>query len=150
MWEKWIGQRSKPVTNPIERGAVAKFAQAIGDDSPLYTDEEAARKSVHGRLIAPPTYPMILDYGQIEGLKLPESGLIHGEQQFDYRRPLYVDEKVTCYETLRDVKVKQARSGEMTILVIDRVGEDSEGERIFTSTLTIIVTEAVKRRWMAS
>ncbi|MBA4116191.1 MAG: MaoC family dehydratase N-terminal domain-containing protein, partial [Rubrobacter sp.] len=63
--EQFIGQRSEPVMNVVEKGAVRKFAEAIGDLNPLYMDEEVAKASRYGRLIAPPTFPRTFDYGEI-------------------------------------------------------------------------------------
>src|SRR5437763_1772700 len=37
-----LGQKSAPVTTLIERGAVARFAEAVGDFNPLYRDEAYA------------------------------------------------------------------------------------------------------------
>src|SRR5690606_25527675 len=102
MWQSLAGRRSRPVVNWAERGAVRRFAEAIGDPNPLYLDEEAARKSRSGRSIAPPTFPQTFDYGTIEGLCLPDSGLIHGEQRCDYVRPLFVGEEITCYRVFQD------------------------------------------------
>ncbi|MBA3474210.1 MAG: MaoC family dehydratase N-terminal domain-containing protein, partial [Rubrobacter sp.] len=48
--ERFIGYRSEPVTNVVEKGAVKKFAEAIGDPNPLYVDEEAAKASRYGAL----------------------------------------------------------------------------------------------------
>jgi acyl dehydratase len=145
MWQPFIGKRSEPVTNWVERGAVRRFAEAVQDLNPLYFDGEAAKKSRWGRLIAPPTFPMTFDYGRIEGLSLPESGLIHGDQTFHYRRPLFIGEEISCYTVLKNVVEKKGKSGPLTFLVFDRIGEDRVGEPIFTATTTVVVTEAVKR-----
>ncbi len=75
MWQELVGRRSNTVSNWVERGAVRKFAQAIGDDNPLYYDEDAAQQSRYGRLIAPPTFPITFDYGAIAGLTLPTARL---------------------------------------------------------------------------
>ncbi len=40
---------------PIGRAAFRYFAQAIGDDNPLYTDEQFARAHGFPGVIAPPT-----------------------------------------------------------------------------------------------
>lgn len=34
---------------------IRHWCDAIGDDNPAYTDEAAARKSLHGQIVAPPT-----------------------------------------------------------------------------------------------
>ena len=42
MRQQAIGRETSPVTAEIEKGAIIKFAQAIGDDNPVFNDEEAA------------------------------------------------------------------------------------------------------------
>jgi acyl dehydratase len=96
-----VGRRSTKVKNVVERGAVKKFAEAIGDLHPIYFDEETGRNSRFQNNIAPPTFPRTFDYGAIEGLKLPEKGLIHGEQTFHYERPLLVGEEIVCYSEVK-------------------------------------------------
>ena len=51
-----IGVESDPVVNEVERGAIIKFAQEIGDDSPIYNDEQVARETRYGGIVAPPTF----------------------------------------------------------------------------------------------
>ena len=51
-----VGVDSEPATHEIEKGAIVRFARAVGDDSPIFTDEEAARGTRYGGLIAPPTF----------------------------------------------------------------------------------------------
>lgn len=94
LYEKFVGQRTEPVTNLVERGAVKKFAEAIADPNPLYVDEAAAKKSRYGRLLTPPTFPRTFDYGQIEGLELPAAGVLHGEFRISYERQLFVGDEL--------------------------------------------------------
>jgi acyl dehydratase len=145
-WNDRIGSRSRPVANAVERGAVRRFAEAIGDANPLYLDEEAAARTRWGRLIAPPTFPRVFDFGTIEGLALPASGVIHGEQSYRYSRPLFVGEEVVCHSLLTDVYQKRGREGTLTFVVLERVGEDSRGERIFSTEEIYILTESVMAR----
>ncbi|BDG35749.1 MaoC family dehydratase N-terminal domain-containing protein [Saccharococcus caldoxylosilyticus] len=145
MFAEHIGKCSNKVKNVVERGAVKKFAEAIGDPHPIYWDEETGKKSRYQRNIAPPTFPRVFDYGVIEGLKLPSKGLIHGEQRFHYERPLFVGEELYCYAKVEDYYEKQSSMGELGFLVITNYGEDPSGSVIFTSTSTIIITEAVRK-----
>jgi acyl dehydratase len=145
MFAEHIGKCSKKVKNVVERGAVKKFAEAIGDPHPIYWDEETGKKSRYKTNIAPPTFPRVFDYGVIEGLKLPSKGLIHGEQRFHYERPLYVGEELYCYSKVEDYYEKKSSMGELGFLVIANYGEDPSGNIIFTSTSTIIITEAVRK-----
>ena len=122
-----IGKRSNKVKNVVERGAVKKFAEAIGDLHPIYFDEETGRHSRYQNNIAPPTFPRIFDYGMIEGLNLPNKGLIHGEQTFHYNRPLMVGEEIICYTEVKNYFEKKGNFGEMGFLVFESYGEDLAG-----------------------
>lgn len=145
MFKQHIGKRSKRVKNIVERGSVKKFAEAIGDLHPIFVDEKTGRSSRYNRNIAPPTFPRVFDYGIIEGLNLPNKGLIHGEQTYHYERPLLVGEEITCYSAVKNYFEKRGTHGEMGFLVIESFGEDELGEMVFNSTQTIIITEAVRK-----
>jgi acyl dehydratase len=145
LYERFVGSSSEPVRNVVERDAVRLFAEAIADPSPLYRDEEAARRSRYGRLLAPPTFPRTFDYGRIVGLELPPAGLIHGEFRISYERLLLVGDEVVCRLTLKDSYDKHGRRGLLGFLLFERTGEDPQGDLVFTTNDTVVVTEAVRR-----
>ncbi|MHB1626787.1 MAG: MaoC family dehydratase N-terminal domain-containing protein [Bacilli bacterium] len=136
-----VGVWSQPVANVVERGAVRKFADAIGDPNPLYRDEEYARGTRFGRLIAPPTFCRTFDFGIIEGLDIAQEGLIHGEQSFHFERPIYVGEELWCSECLADTYTRSGGSGKMTFLILEQKGETKGGELVFTSRANVIRKE---------
>jgi acyl dehydratase len=145
LFKDQIGKQSNKVKNEVERGAVKKFAEAIGDLHPIYFDEETGRNSRNKANIAPPTLPRIFDYGVIEGLNLPNKGLIHGEQTFHYERPLRVGETINCYTKVKSYFEKKGNFGEMGFLVVENYGEDLSGVLIFSSSSTIVISEAVRK-----
>jgi acyl dehydratase len=145
MWQSLIGARSTPVVNWIERGAVRRFAEAIGDPSPLYHDEEAARRSRYGGLIAPPTFPFTLEYGEIAGLTLPTAGLLHGMQRIAATRPLRVGERVVGQAILEDSYRKQGGRGLLTFLEFSQTATADSGEAVVSLRQVLIVTEAAMR-----
>ena len=145
MFKDQIGKQSNKVKNVVERGAVKKFAEAIGDLHPIYVDEEVGGKSRYGKNIAPPTFPRVFDYGVIDGLYLPNKGLIHGEQTFHYVRPLLVGEEVYCYSKVKNYFEKKGNFGEMGFLVLENYGDDAAENTIFSSTSTVVISEAVRK-----
>ncbi|MEH7336536.1 MaoC family dehydratase N-terminal domain-containing protein [Neobacillus drentensis] len=145
MFKDQIGKQSNKVKNVVERGAVKKFAESIGDLHPIYFDEEVGEKSRYRKNIAPPTFPRVFDYGVIEGLNLPNKGLIHGEQTFHYVRPLLVGEEVYCYSKVKNYFEKKGNFGEMGFLVLESYGDDAAGNTIFSSTSTVVISEAVRK-----
>jgi acyl dehydratase len=140
-----VGKRSTKVKNTVERGAVKKFAESIGDLHPIYFDEETGKKSRYKNNIAPPTFPRTFDYGVIEGLNLPNKGLIHGEQTFHYERPLVVGEEILCYSEVKRYFEKKGNFGEMGFLIVESFGEDLAGNKLFSSTSTVVISEAVRK-----
>ena len=146
-WKSMVGERSEPVWNVVERGAVRKFAEAIGDPNPLYVDEGAAKGSRYGGLIAPPTFPRTFEYGEIRGMDSPEGGTLHGEHMIRYEGgPLRVGEELYCYTALQDYYEKEGRGGLLGFVVVERSGEAPGGGRRFTMRDVAVVTPAFRRR----
>ncbi|MGY0694466.1 MaoC family dehydratase N-terminal domain-containing protein [Virgibacillus sp. FSP13] len=145
MFKEAIGKRSDKVKNIVERGMVRKFAEAIGDFHPIFVDEAFGKNSRYGQNIAPPTFPRVFEYGEIEDLHLPNKGLIHGEQTYHYDRPLLVGEVVYCYTEVADYYEKSGGNGLMGFIILKRYGDDPEGKTIFTEKQVVIITEAVRK-----
>ncbi|UJL45516.1 MaoC family dehydratase N-terminal domain-containing protein [Virgibacillus sp. NKC19-16] len=145
MYKDQIGSKSNKVKNIVERGLIKKFAESIGDSHPIFINEEYGKQSRYGQNIAPPTFPRVFDYGDIDGLYLPNVGLIHGEQVYHYVRPLFVGEEVYCYTELVDYYEKKGGNGLLGFVILKRYGEEPEGKIIFTESQTIIISETVRK-----
>ncbi len=148
MLNGFIGKKSNRIKNTVERGLVLRFAEAIQDNHPIYTNEKFGKESRYGKNIAPPTFPIVFDFGTIPDLKLPSIGLIHGEQHYHYERPLFVGEDVYCYSEVQDYYEKEGKNGLMGFLIIMRYGEDADQNTLFTEKQVVIITEAVRREML--
>ncbi|WP_119728401.1 MaoC family dehydratase N-terminal domain-containing protein [Thermomonospora amylolytica] len=102
--------RTFPPTAPYEvsRVKIREFADAIGDPNPIYRDREAAKAAGHPDVIAPPTFPIVISLGG-EALADPELGLnyamvVHGEQRFEYVRPVRAGDELVCRTTITEIK----------------------------------------------
>lgn len=138
LFQPFIGKESVPVKNEVEKGAIRKFADAIGDPNPIYRDEEFAKTTRYGRIIAPPTFSRTFDYGEIPGLKFKREGLIHGEQHFEYFRPIYAGDVLYCSTKLADAYEKEGKLGRMTFLVYEQKGVAETGETVFIARSIVI------------
>jgi acyl dehydratase len=145
MLKSSIGKKSNKVKNTIEKGAVRQFAEAIGNPAAIYLDEVAGANSPYKRNIAPPTFPVTFDAGQIPDMNLPVKGLIHGGQSYHYKRPLYVGEDVYCWMEVKDYYEKSGNFGDMGFLVLAKYGEDEHGTLLFSEEQIIIISEAVRK-----
>ena len=101
---------TQPETYEVSRVKIKEFAAAIGDDNPIYRDREAARAAGHPDVVAPPTFPIVFSLDGAAGvLADPELGLnyamvVHGEQRFEYHRPIYAGDELTCSVTITEIR----------------------------------------------
>ena len=136
-----IGRESEPAVHQVERGAVLRFAEALGDPNPIYFDEEAARAAGYPALVAPPTFPVALTINERfrHSLDLGTRSLLHGEQQVEYGRPLVVGDRVTVTTRVADVQERAGASGPMDILVLEDEGRDAQGALVFRTRATLVL-----------
>ena len=93
-----VGVESEQITHEVEKGAIIKFAQAIGDTNPLYNDEEAARKT-------PPAY------------ENPYPANLDGGSQWEYFHPVRPGDRITVTTKLADLFERPGRLGNMLFSV---------------------------------
>jgi len=124
---------------------VAEFARALGDRNPLYVDPDAARRGPFGTVVAPPTYPIAFMTQAMAGgmetfleLGLNFMTLVHGEQEFEYARPIRAGETLTLTGRIADVYEKAGSSGPLDFVVLETEARDTEGRPVFFSRNTLI------------
>ena len=136
-----IGRESEPVVHDVERGAIRRFAEAVGDPNPIYVDDEAARQAGYPAVVAPPTFPFVLTVNERfrHSLDLGTRSLLHGEQQFDYARPIVAGDRITVKSRVADVQERAGGSGPMDILVLEDEGRDAQGALVFKARSTLVL-----------
>ena len=135
-----VGHRSQPLSLDVEKDHIRRFAEAIGDPDPVYRDEDAARAAGHPRIPAPPTFAAALRPNDArEGIDIDWAKLLHGEQEFEYHRPLYAGDRLTLTQSIVDVYEKAGKGGVMDFLLLETEGRDPAGELIFTSRSTVVI-----------
>ncbi|MHA6739754.1 FAS1-like dehydratase domain-containing protein [Rhodococcus globerulus] len=76
------------------RLAILRFAEGIGDDNPLWTDEAYAAGTAHGELIAPPSF-IFACLGSVQ-VGWPGLGGFHAETNMEFHHPIKVGDKITA------------------------------------------------------
>ena len=107
----YIG-RTFPAAAPYEvsRVKMGEIADAIGDQNPLYRDRTAAQAAGYADVIAPPTFAIVISMAGAApaiadpGLGLNYAMVVHGEQRFEYARPLMAGDVVTAQATITDIR----------------------------------------------
>ena len=128
-----IGVESEPEVYEIERGRIQRFVQAIDDPNPLWQDEEYAKKSKYGGIIAPPTIIPTIGWEQFssqEASLLPESRL-HGGTELEYYQPVRPGDKITITTKVIDMRERQGkRMGRMLLVTFERIYKNQRGELV--------------------
>ena len=115
--EQAIGTESSPVTCDVELGSIIKFARAIGDPSPLFSDEISSRNSRYGGVVAPPTFLRSLPVNSfIPPLESPFTRRLDGGSHWDYFEPIRSGDRITITQKLTDVSQRDGRLGPMLFM----------------------------------
>ncbi|MAF51576.1 MAG: dehydratase [Chloroflexi bacterium] len=113
-----IDVESEPYTNAVEQGAIEKFARAIGDTNPLFSDEAAARKSRYGGIIAPPTFFRSLRSGPSKvDVQSPYPANLDGGSEWEYFEPVRPGDRITVTTYLANAFERAGRLGNMLFMV---------------------------------
>jgi acyl dehydratase len=134
--------RTFPATAPYEvsRVKVAEFADAIGDPNPLFHDLAAAQAAGYPDVIAPPTFAVVVAMASSRtavgdpGLGLNYAMVVHGEQRFDYSRPLHAGDVVTAQSTISAIR----EVGSITMLTTETQIRTVDGEHVCTGFSTLV------------
>lgn len=139
MRQRAIGQESAPQLMEVEKGAIIKFAQAIGDDNPLYNDEVAARESRFGGLIAPPTFLRSAVTARPElPFDVPFERVLDGGSDWEYFVPVRPGDKITSVSRIEDMNERNGSIGLMLIFTIVVTYTNQFGQVVATQTSTSI------------
>ncbi len=127
---KQIGVQSEPRTVEVERGAIRRFAEAIGDPNPIFNDEQAARKTRFGGMIGPPTfYRSLATVIPSVNLNIPGPfrGL-DGGSDWEYFQPVRPGDRITVVSKVADLRESEGRLGPMVFIVIETSYANQFGE----------------------
>jgi acyl dehydratase len=136
---EFIGLDSAPMTYDVERHAVERFACAIGDDDPVYSDETFARSTEYGGLIAPPTFLRSLLPGKYpKPFPEPFAHILDGGSDYSFFEPLRVGDRITVTRSIQQLFEKSGRLGPMLFKVSEIRYVNQLGELVATQQTTTI------------
>ena len=138
-----IQGRQYPPTQPylVGREKVREFARAVQAEHPLHHDVDAARAAGHADVIAPPTFPIVIQELTLRQLLEDESAgvdfsrVVHGDQRFTASRPIVAGDELTAQLTVTSVK----SLGGNDMVTSESVITDARGGHVVTATSTLVV-----------
>ncbi|MCC6377059.1 MAG: MaoC family dehydratase N-terminal domain-containing protein [Microbacteriaceae bacterium] len=135
--------RQFPAAAPylVGREKVREFANAVFSQNPINLDLDAARAAGYSDLVAPPTFPIVVQERTLAQLLAePDAGIdftrvVHGDQRFSYTRPIVAGDELTA--TLAVTSVKSL--GGHNMVTSESVIVDAEGKHVVTAISTLVV-----------
>ena len=95
-----------PLTFEIERGQVARFTQAIGDDNPRWRAE------------APPTLALTLGFDRMLDILNAGSAvtILHGSSELESYQPINIGDTLSLTTRVASVRERPGKMGSMTFI----------------------------------
>jgi len=138
-----VGKEYAPFSVEVEKRWIRSFADAIGDDNPVYRDERAAREAGYASIPAPPTFPftIAMEAAQplrvLEDLAVDKTRTMHGEQAFVYHGAICAGDVITGRQRVVDMYDK--KGGALTFVVTETRLDNQRGEHVCDLRTVIVV-----------
>jgi acyl dehydratase len=125
----------------VGREKIREFARAVFSTSPVNLDPDAARAAGYSDIVAPPTFPVVIQESTLAQLLAePDAGIdfsrvVHGDQRFSYTRPIVAGDELTA--TLSVASIKSL--GGHSMVTAESTIVDAAGEHVVTAISTLVV-----------
>ncbi len=125
----------------VGREKVREFARAVFATNPLHSDPAAAKEAGYADVVAPATFPVVVQEQALQQLlDEPENGIdfsrvVHGDQRFSYSRPIVAGDELTATLTIASVKTLGGHS----MVTAESAMVDSSGAHVVTAISTLVV-----------
>jgi len=142
--ESWVGRSLDP-SDPyqVSRVKIREFATAIGEDSRICHEVDAARAAGHPDVVAPPTFAATITMPLIEAfLREPAFGwdysrMVHGDQSITLHRPIRAGDELVTVIHVDDLSTRAGSH----MLTLRCELTDADGADV-ASTKAMLVTQA--------
>lgn len=139
---KFIGKGGDVKIYEVEKGAIKRFADAVGDPNPLYHDEEYATNSRYGSIIALPGF-----FGWPKG-DAPGAGWraelrpalikagytnpspIDGGIEYEFFRPVRAGDILAASTTIKDITEREGKTGKMSFTIHETTYINQNGDLV--------------------
>jgi len=155
----YIGLPTGAGTVHLERGSVARFAQAVTDQNTVYQDATAAQAQGFDAPPLPPTWTFASSFLGTRPEEQPqdptggegnpmmkliselmkEGGIVlHGEQEFRYHQVAQCGDVLNWKGVITDAYTRESKGKLMTFLVMETVFCNQAGEPVVTEVFNLI------------
>ena len=152
---KLMGKTGDIMIMDVEKGAIKRYADAVGDYNPLYWDEEYAKNSRYGSIIAPPgffgwptrrtgatptfpTFAKLLDEAAATLAQAGYNRALDGGIVYEFFQPIRAGDILTALPRIASVSEREGKSGKMLFSIIETTYTNQNGDLVAKARHTMI------------
>jgi acyl dehydratase len=135
----------------VTKKDIKHFAQAIGETNPVHYDEDYAKNTRYGTIVAPPLFCQTFTFEDVARDRLPNDGspvemdvpvpaqrTVGGASSYEIFQRVKTGDQITVKTTLVDVFTKQGKSGKLYFIVVETEFSNQRNEPVAKETATYI------------
>ncbi len=136
--KRYIGMVDPPTVFEVEKGAIRRYADAVGDPNPLYRDQEYAAKSKYAGIIAPPGFfgwpvsaaSMGGAGGQLIAAAMNAGyyRILDAAKSYEFYLPVRPGDTLVSSPQVDDIVEKEGKSGPMFIISFKTTYTNQNGD----------------------
>ncbi|MFL5827347.1 MAG: MaoC family dehydratase N-terminal domain-containing protein [Thermoleophilaceae bacterium] len=136
-----VGKSYPPYEYEVGREKIREYANAVGENEPVYHDPDAAKAAGFRNVVAPPMFAVVYSAGAMGPAILdPELGInlmmmLHGSQEFVWGEPVVAGDTITTQAQVKEMYEKDGRQ----FFVFESVSKNQDGAETVRGTWTNIV-----------
>ena len=152
----FIGRTLTKGPNLVTKRDIRRWAYAIGDSNPMWLDDDVAKGTHYGSVVAPPFFftafhleeePLeeleASGLGRKMGLRMEVPvpgfvGAVAGGREVWFGEPIRPGDEITVEQKIVDIYEKQGRSGPMVFIIDEWTYTNQRGEVLVRSRETLI------------
>jgi acyl dehydratase len=135
------GKNWDPVSFGVEGARIAQYADAIGADSPVHRDADAARAAGFRDVVAPPMFCVVYSSPAMgpalfdPEVELNFAAMVHGGQEFEWGEPVCAGDEITTTVTCSSIEERDGKG----FYVFESVSANQAGAETVRGIWTNIV-----------
>lgn len=138
---KFIGKKYPATVYEVGKEKIKEYANSIGDGNPLYLNDEKAKASKYGGIIAPPTFAVVFAKEPVGKMLLdPDLGLnlpmlVHGEQDFEFLKVVRPGDVISTGGEITEIYEKKGKG----FITMTTTSMNQSGEEVCRGRWTFVV-----------
>jgi len=133
-----VGKEMGPFAYLTWERKIGQFIGASGDRNPFYVDEDFAKKSEYGGVIAPlamaNAYISPMVWSIVDVCKIDRAKLLHGDQEYEFIKPVRASTLLLSYFKVVDVYEKKG----LHFAAVELTTRDEDGDIAVKGKMTLV------------